>query len=188
LLRATATEHYLNTFSRGSGRRRRRGAAGKPDDGRHALQPGWIQGSSLVSSKYLAVVDYQVLFGRYVLARHLKRVETVHPMVEIGKFRGEPVYARAAVISLKTAENWMRIGRKVKPGYQPMKWVKSRAATVNKRREIEMALEISRSNGADDDAGEDVMQGLYALSQTELYKPPPVVDVRHLWTTKCVSV
>jgi xeroderma pigmentosum group C-complementing protein len=101
-------------------------------------------------------------------------------MVEIGKFRGEPVYARAAVISLKTAENWMRIGRKVKPGCQPMKWVKPRAATVNKRREIEMTLEVNKSTAADDDAVEDVMQGLYALSQTEMYKPEPIIDVRVL--------
>ena len=101
-------------------------------------------------------------------------------MVEIGKFRGDPVYARAAVISLKTAENWMRIGRKVKPGCQPLKWVKPRAATVNKRREIEMALKMGSLTPADDSAGEDVMQGLYALDQTELYKPEPVVDVRVL--------
>jgi xeroderma pigmentosum group C-complementing protein len=62
----------------------------------------------------------------------------------------------------------MRSGRKVKDRQEPMKWVKQRAVTLNKRRQQEMArLE----------AGEDIMQGLYAESQTEVFIPPPIVDV-----------
>jgi xeroderma pigmentosum group C-complementing protein len=65
-----------------------------------------------------------------------------------------------------------------------MKWVKQRASTVSRRREIEMMLERGREER--DRAGEpssgvgeeEVMQGLYAESQTELYKPDPIVDVR----------
>ncbi|KAI0074037.1 Rad4-domain-containing protein [Panus rudis PR-1116 ss-1] len=111
----------------------------------------------------------------YVLARHLKRDEVIHPLTEIGKFRGEPVYPRANVISLKTAENWMRQGRKVKEGCQPMKMVKQRAVTVNKRRAIEMAM-ADRAGESGLGSEKDIMQGLYAYSQTELYKPDPVVD------------
>ncbi|KAL4250566.1 transglutaminase-like superfamily protein [Abortiporus biennis] len=118
----------------------------------------------------------------YVLARHLKQNEVIHPLVELGKFRGEPVYSRSSVIQLKTAETWMRQGRKIKEGCQPMKWVKQRAVTVNKKRAIEMAM------GGRDDldvAGEkkdgfsnekDSMQGMYAESQTELYQPLPIID------------
>ena len=152
----------------------------------------------------------------YVLERHLKRDEVVDPPVELGKFRGEPVYPRGNVLQLKTAENWMRQGRTVISGAQPLKWVKQRAVTVNKKRAIELALADQREraaasastskkpagegdgdvegDGAEElvlswDAGggqppgdgfaseEGVMQGLYAEHQTELYKPPPVVDV-----------
>ncbi|KDQ62732.1 hypothetical protein JAAARDRAFT_190020 [Jaapia argillacea MUCL 33604] len=80
----------------------------------------------------------------YVLTRHLKHNETLHSPTELGKFRGEPVYPRSSVVSLKTAENWMRIGRKVKEGMQPMKWSKVRAVTVSKKREVEMAMAEER--------------------------------------------
>ncbi|PFH49962.1 hypothetical protein AMATHDRAFT_194065 [Amanita thiersii Skay4041] len=127
----------------------------------------------------------------YVLTRHLKQNETIHPpppdTPELGKFRGEPVYPRSAVVSLKTAENWMRSeGRSVRPGCQPLKLVKFRAGTINKMRELEMLREAgssaqgSRQNegvAADGDAGgSEIMQGLYSRSQTELYIPDPVVD------------
>jgi len=64
-----------------------------------------------------------------------------------------------------------------------MKWVKQRASTVNRRREIEMVLERGREerervSGPGSGVGEeDAMQGLYAESQTELYKPEQIVDV-----------
>jgi xeroderma pigmentosum group C-complementing protein len=104
---------------------------------------------------------------RYVLEQHLKRDEIIFPKDEIGKFRGEPVYPRSNVIALKTAENWMRSGRKVKEGCQPLKMVKQRAVTVHRRRAIEMAQQD----------GEEVTQGLYSEMQTELFVPDPVVNV-----------
>ena len=112
---------------------------------------------------------------RYVLARHLHRDQEIEPnSPELGKFRGEPVYPRSAVLSLKTAENWMRRGRSVRTGEQPMKFVKQRASTIGRKREIE----VLREAGATADGnGPDVLQGLYAERQTELYRPPPVVDV-----------
>ncbi|THH27307.1 hypothetical protein EUX98_g6882 [Antrodiella citrinella] len=113
----------------------------------------------------------------YVLTRHLKRDEVIYPLTELGKFRGEPVYARSSIISLKAADNWMRQGRKIQEGCQPMKWVKPHAVTVNKKRAIEAAMD----HGDGDNEGgigseKDVMQGLYAQNQTELYKADPVVD------------
>ena len=79
----------------------------------------------------------------------------------------------------------MRIGRKVREGCQPMKWVKQHAVTVNRKRAIEMAMTDRGRDlaNAGDDEGQgfanekDVMQAMYAESQTELYTPPAVVDV-----------
>lgn len=50
-----------------------------------------------------------------------------------------------------------------------MKSTKVHAATINRRRAIEMA----RSHGE-----EIGMQGLYSYEQTELYVADPVIDVR----------
>ncbi|KAJ7078598.1 hypothetical protein B0H15DRAFT_954498 [Mycena belliarum] len=140
----------------------------------------------------------------YVLLRHLTQIQTIHPPPpqtrELGKFRGESVYPRSAVVSLKTAENWMRsAGRQVKEGEQPMKLIKMRASTIGRMRELEAMREGLRiageqadadaaANGGDDPdaSGEkgkgrewetEAMQGLYALSQTEPYLPDPVVNV-----------
>lgn len=111
----------------------------------------------------------------YVLARHLKRDQVIDPPTELGKFRGEPVYPRSSVISLKMAENWMRQGRIIRPGCQPMKMVKQRAVTISRQREMELAIERAKSEGHPTADGE-IMQGLYAFSQTELFKPDPVKD------------
>jgi xeroderma pigmentosum group C-complementing protein len=117
---------------------------------------------------------------RYALERHLRRDEIVHPLKELGKFRGEPVYPRANVLQLKAAENWMRSGRQVRAGAQPMKWVPQRAVTVHRKRELELAR-VDQGG-----AGESAMQGMYALSQTELYTPPAVVNVsRPLLIVRC---
>jgi xeroderma pigmentosum group C-complementing protein len=97
----------------------------------------------------------------------LKREEVIQPKREIGRFRGEPVYRRANVLSCKTAENWMRIGRKVNDRQEPLKWVKQRAVTIQKRRAQELAMQES---------GESVQQGLYAEYQTLVYTPPPIKD------------
>ncbi|KAI9568479.1 hypothetical protein HD554DRAFT_2172269 [Boletus coccyginus] len=111
----------------------------------------------------------------YALTRHLRRDQVIDPPTELGKFRGEPVYPRSSVISLKTAENWMRQGRIIRQGCQPMKMVKQRAVTVSRQREMELALERAKADGH---AGgdEEVMQGMYALSQTEVYTPDPIKD------------
>ncbi|KAI0042401.1 Rad4-domain-containing protein [Auriscalpium vulgare] len=111
----------------------------------------------------------------YVLERHLLRDQIIPPNThELGKFRGEPVYPRGSVLSLKAAENWMRRGRTLRAGEQPMKWVKQRASTIGRKRELEVLREAGATSGNGE--GGDVMQGLYAERQTELYIPPPVID------------
>jgi xeroderma pigmentosum group C-complementing protein len=83
-------------------------------------------------------------------------------------------------------------GRVIRAGCQPMKMVKVRAATVGRKREVEVAEEEMRwKSGATGGAGEgssgigvggeEVMQGMYAEGQTELYIPEPIVDVCHFY-------
>jgi xeroderma pigmentosum group C-complementing protein len=112
-----------------------------------------------------------------VLERHLKQTETIYPFtVELGKFKGEPVYPRSAVVSLKSAENWMRTaGRTIKEGEQAMKTVKVRSSTVNKMRELETLVAAA----ADSTSSAEITHGLYAYSQTESYVPDAVVDVNN---------
>lgn len=104
------------------------------------------------------------------------RDEILQPRIEIGRFRGEPVFSRANVISgLKTAETWMRLGRVVMEGEQPLKMAKVRAVTIGRKRAMGLGEDLS-ATGQDDEA----VQGLYAENQTQLYIPPPVVNVSRL--------
>ncbi|KAH6856042.1 Rad4 transglutaminase-like domain-containing protein [Chaetomium sp. MPI-CAGE-AT-0009] len=109
----------------------------------------------------------------FVLARHLKREEALLPAaqpVKTFKNKGktaeeEPVYARADVVQVKSAETWHKQGRAPKPGEQPLKRVPYRAATTNRRREIAEAEAAT---------GEKVLQGLYSFDQTDWIIPPPI--------------
>lgn len=69
--------------------------------------------------------------------------------------------------------------------------VKVRAGTVNRMRELEVMKdelkvagqdEATNGEGSSVAAGGEIMQGLYAYSQTEPYVPAPVVDVSFLVT------
>lgn len=122
-----------------------------------------------VSSLLFAYTLLSLVVGylSYVLEQHLKREEVIMPKTETGKFRGEPVYSRSNVVPLKTAENWMRMGRRVKEGAQALKWVKQRAMTIHRRRAMELAQQ----------EGDEMLQGLYSEVQTELYIPDPVLNV-----------
>lgn len=105
------------------------------------------------------------------MTRHLRRDEVIYPLEELGKFRGEAVYPRANVQRLKAAEGWMREGRVISMGQQPLKRVKARATTIERKR----MLEVAKADGQ-----EEEQQGLYANWQTEPYVPEPVIDVRTL--------
>lgn len=104
------------------------------------------------------------------MERHLKRDEIILPKREIGRFKGEAVYRRSNVLQCKTAEGWMRIGRQIKIRQEPLKWVKQRAVTIQKRRAQELAHQ----------EGQETRQGIYAEYQTELYRPLPIKDVGDL--------
>ncbi|BGP27913.1 DNA repair protein Rad4 [Rhodotorula toruloides] len=105
----------------------------------------------------------------YVLEQHLHRDEALLPSARsVGLFKGDtPVFRRSDVVTVKSQENWYRVGRAIKPAEIPMKFVKQRAVTINRRREEELAKM---------DGGTVDEQPLYAESQTEVYVPPPVRD------------
>lgn len=107
----------------------------------------------------------------YVLEQHLHRDEALRPgSKSLGLFKGEfPIFRRSEVVNVRSAENWYRTGRVVKLAEIPMKFVKQRAVTIHRRREEEVARM---------DGGEVDEQPLFAEEQTEVYVPPPVVDVR----------
>lgn len=62
---------------------------------------------------------------RYVLERHLKKYETVHPLEPVGHLKEEPIYLRSHVHLLHSKERWMRQMRHVRDDEQPLKYVKS---------------------------------------------------------------
>ncbi|KAF8450103.1 Rad4 transglutaminase-like domain-containing protein [Terfezia claveryi] len=111
----------------------------------------------------------------FILERHLKREEAVEPgkshikLFSVGKgekAKEEKVYRRQDIVVCKTIENWYKEGRVLKEGEQPLKRVKSRAVTLNRRRELEQAAEENNP----------ILQGLYSYEQTKLYDPPPILD------------
>jgi xeroderma pigmentosum group C-complementing protein len=112
----------------------------------------------------------------YVLERHLKHNEVIHPMHQVGKVnvgsslnpKMEPIYRRKDVHIVRSADKWYRLGRDVKDGEQPLKHAKPRKGA---RRSIPPDAEFDEQN-------EEIGAGLYALFQTELYIPPPVVNGR----------
>jgi xeroderma pigmentosum group C-complementing protein len=62
----------------------------------------------------------------------------------------------------------MRIGREIREGEEPVKWVKLRAVTIQRRREMEAMKE---------ETGEQAMQGMFIESQTKLWRAEPIKDV-----------
>jgi hypothetical protein len=106
----------------------------------------------------------------YVLEQHLHRDEVIRPGAKkLGLFKAiEPVYARSSVVELKSTESYWRVGRVIKDAEIPMKWVKSRTVTINRKR----AEAVAQMDGE-----EPTQQALYAIDQTAIYVPPPVKDV-----------
>lgn len=110
----------------------------------------------------------------YVLERHLRHNEVIHPKREIGKVNVgtaantnlEPIYRRRDVHALKSADKWYRLGREIKPGEQPLKHAKPRR--------VQQKQPFDEEDGEEDGLG----TALYAPFQTELYVPPPCVRGR----------
>ncbi|PKS09276.1 hypothetical protein jhhlp_003890 [Lomentospora prolificans] len=121
-------------------------------------------------------LQYYKTSQEYVLERHLKREEALQPdarPVKVfkskskGKATEEPVYLRADVVQVKSAETWHKQGRAPMPGEIPLKRVPYRAATINRQRELAEAEAAT---------GQKVLQGLYSLEQTDWIIPPPIKD------------
>ncbi|KAI9468281.1 MAG: hypothetical protein EXX96DRAFT_591582 [Benjaminiella poitrasii] len=103
----------------------------------------------------------------FVLERHLLKFEVIYPKNPVlGAIRGEKIYPRSCVKSVKTAEQYYKQGKKIIEGEQPIKMVKTNAVTLEKKRLKELAKQ----------EGEDLMVACYGEWQTEPYIPPPVVD------------
>jgi xeroderma pigmentosum group C-complementing protein len=108
----------------------------------------------------------------YVLEQHLKITEVLDPKEPCGtlairnKQASVAVYRRSCVKTVKSAQNWFRIGRMVKQGMQARK-------RVPKRKPIRKSLEDDlESDGIDTEPD----TAMYSFDQTELYVPPPIVD------------
>ncbi|KAL2827226.1 hypothetical protein BDW59DRAFT_144426 [Aspergillus cavernicola] len=105
----------------------------------------------------------------YALERHLRRNEVIFPKTIIGRVSlgkagvTEPIYRRSAVQTLRSANKWYRLGRDIKIGEQALKRLPARNRTIH-------------VDDEDTDMAEETT--LYALFQTELYNPPPVVEGR----------
>ena len=103
----------------------------------------------------------------YALERHLKRHEVIHPRREVGKVnagtaakpRMEVVFRRTDVCVCRSAEKWFRVGREVVEGEQAVKRV--------------LARRVRKDGGEGEDRQ---ITALYALFQTKVYVPPPVVN------------
>ncbi|KAJ5168754.1 uncharacterized protein N7482_004348 [Penicillium canariense] len=110
----------------------------------------------------------------YALERHLRRNEVIFPKRVIGHVglskntskndNLDSVYRRSDVHTVRSAAKWYRLGRDVKVGEQPLKHVPA------KRPKSGFA--------SDEDDNESEETALYAEYQTEIYRPPPVVQGR----------
>lgn len=109
----------------------------------------------------------------YVLERHLRINEVIHPRREAGKVsirvaknaKLESVFRRQDVHLCRTADAWYRRGRDVNEGEQPLKRV------------VPKGKKAAAPDEFDDNDDEEATEGtaLYAEFQTSLYEPPPVV-------------
>ncbi|QDS72291.1 hypothetical protein FKW77_006897 [Venturia effusa] len=108
----------------------------------------------------------------YALERHLRRNEVVYPKQGVGRVnigtssvtRAETVYRRRDVQVVRSADRWFRLGRRLKVGEQPLKYIRNRQVR-------------GREASVDPDT-EAAQTALYALHQTDLYIPDPVVGGR----------
>ncbi|KAF1845523.1 Rad4-domain-containing protein [Cucurbitaria berberidis CBS 394.84] len=113
----------------------------------------------------------------YVLERHLRYNEVIHPLNQVGRVncgtamnpKMEPIYRRTNVHIVRSSDKWYRMGRDVKGGEQPLKHAKPKKGA--RRPSIGPDMDVDEQT---DEAG----AGLYAEFQTELYVPPPVTKGR----------
>ncbi|KAL8679711.1 MAG: hypothetical protein Q9186_004029 [Xanthomendoza sp. 1 TL-2023] len=116
----------------------------------------------------------------YALERHLHRNEIIYPKQEIGRVgtgtgsknegKLEPVFRRKDVLVCRTADQWFRLGREIKPGEQPLKrLLPTKTSSLKRGRRSVSPTEESQDE-------ESVIKTLYALHQTIHYIPPPIPE------------
>eukprot|EP00250_Pteridium_aquilinum_P013717 c21528_g1_i1 orf=98-3352(+) len=125
----------------------------------------------------------------YVLERWLTKYQALHPRGPIlGYCAGHPVFPRACVQDLHTAERWLREGLKVKPHELPAKTVKNPRLVAKQNTDNSFAAPEETTNEAPTTA-------LFGKWQTEPWHPPPAVggivpkNERgnvELWSEKCL--
>lgn len=111
-----------------------------------------------------------------MLERHIKRDEAILPDREkVSDFTGtkgtgplEPIYLRADIVTVKSKENYMKVGRRIQQNVIPYKFVKSRAVTIRRKR---------AEAAAEEEGIEREGQAMYGEDQTELWIADPIVDV-----------
>ncbi|KAA8909653.1 hypothetical protein FN846DRAFT_941700 [Sphaerosporella brunnea] len=103
----------------------------------------------------------------FALKRHLRKNEVVHPERKVGSVRTskgglETIYRREDVKEVRTKQQWYKVGRMVKSDEMiPLKFTSARKARKHE-------------NGGEEEP--PPYQPMYALEQTDLYNPPPVVN------------
>ena len=95
---------------------------------------------------------------KYALSRHLLKFEAFYPREPplLGYCRGEPVYPREAVHTLRSKETWHRLARQVKEGELAYNVVKARPKWNKKTEELMRDLPLE----------------VFGEWQTEPYQPP----------------
>ncbi|KAG9068473.1 hypothetical protein KI688_010743 [Linnemannia hyalina] len=99
----------------------------------------------------------------YALERHLKKFEVLHPKLPVlGHIRGEAIYPRSCVKQVRSKENWLKRARQIKSSQVvPIKWIKSRPATIFQMRlQQQAALAGGNKTETDDDQGEASGRGI----------------------------
>eukprot|EP00051_Salpingoeca_urceolata_P017541 m.239992 g.239992 ORF g.239992 m.239992 type:complete len:735 (-) comp18985_c1_seq2:2450-4654(-) len=91
----------------------------------------------------------------YAVERHLKRNQVIYPKEAVAVCKGESVYPRSAVHTVRSREHWQKEARVVRPGEEPVKTVHTRG-------------------GSNNPAGSSTE--LFGPWQTEAYKPPAAID------------
>jgi len=114
----------------------------------------------------------------YVLEKHLRRNEILHPKDKIlATYRKEPVYARECVKHVHSKEHWQKLGRLIKEDEQPAKLVKRRQPHTIKGKRAREQMEAERGqSGSEEVADAQGQVPLYGEWQTNLYVAPPVVN------------
>ncbi|KAL8643479.1 MAG: hypothetical protein Q9210_007651, partial [Variospora velana] len=136
----------------------------------------------------------------YALERHLRRHETLRPLArEIGRVSAgagrptESVFRRGDVMSCRSAEQWLRLGREIAEGEQPVKRLPPVPPPLRRPHQTKKPprVSVSVSEGVEEEEAEPEEPGneeeeeeeeekkkerkaLYTEPQTLLYHPPNI--------------